>query len=394
MKYTRAALLLSLILYTVIIHALQIEPLLFKKYPNLKEKVACVSLCDLPTPITKLEQFGEKLGYPSVYIKRDDLSGKIKGTTRLYGGNKPRKLEWLLADALQQGANTVVTYGCAGSNHALATAVYANECNLKTILMLKPQPNSNVVRQHLMLDYECNSELRAFSNNEVRDAARKKIVAENPHAYFIPTGGSTLIGTLGFVNAAFELQQQIQTSVIPEPHLIYLPIGSCATTAGLLLGMALNHAKTKVIAVAVEPEEEPEELENNTRILFQTTNEFLHNADNSIPLVAFPEHLFSVNKNFSSTAYGLWTREDALAIRIFKELEHITLEGTYSTKPVSAFIDDVLHRRIKNEIVLIWNTYCGQHLDVKRGLHSYKELPQEFHDYFEQDIQALDKITS
>src|SRR5688572_4428837 len=118
---------------------------LFTQFPELQKKIRLVELCDLPTPIVHLQTFGAAVGHNNIFMKRDDLSGKkIDETLRLYGGNKPRKLEFLLADALARNAHIIITYGCAGSNHALATAVHAKTVGLKTILMLKNQPNSHI----------------------------------------------------------------------------------------------------------------------------------------------------------------------------------------------------------------------------------------------------------
>ena len=114
---------------------------LFKNYPLLKEKLPYISLGNFPTPVEKLEKMGSKLGLDNLYIKRDDISG----TT--YGGNKVRKLEFVLGQALKSGVKEVMTFGFAGSNHALATAVYANKLGLRSISMLFPQPNAYYVRK-------------------------------------------------------------------------------------------------------------------------------------------------------------------------------------------------------------------------------------------------------
>jgi len=384
--------MLLAILISILHVSLQAETALFRAYPALQEKIPYIPLCTLPTPITKLETFGAKIGHENLYLKRDDLSGKIVNTAYLYGGNKPRKLEWLLADAVDKGMHTVITYGCAGSNHAVATAVYAKELGLKSILLLKQQPNSEVVRSNLLADLAAHADVRAFATHAERDAARDGLLTQDPHTYFIPIGGSTPLGCLGFVNAAFELYEQIHEGIAPEPHIIYLPIGSCATTAGLILGLALNNSNIKVIAVAVEPESKPGNYLRKTEHLFKEANELLHAADNSIPLVDFPHELFTVNTAFCGKAYGVWTQEAALAVKLFQEYEGIALEGTYSTKPVTAFIDDMVENKITNEVVLIWDTYCG--FDTTTEQHAYQELPEAFHHYFQQEVQTLNRLVA
>ena len=126
---------------------------LFERYPLLRDKLPHVLLGEFPTPVQKLERLGVDLGVNHLYIKRDDLSGKV------YGGNKPRKLEFLLGNALRSNVKEVMAFGGAGSNHALATAIYAQQVGLKSISMLMPQPNAQYVRRNLLMSHYCGAEL-------------------------------------------------------------------------------------------------------------------------------------------------------------------------------------------------------------------------------------------
>ncbi|MFC2000465.1 pyridoxal-phosphate dependent enzyme, partial [Chloroflexota bacterium] len=109
---------------------------LFEQYPLLQEKLPYMSLGEFPTPVHKLDGLGRELGIGQLYVKRDDLSGQA------YGGNKIRKLEFLLGDALRANADEVVVFGGIGSNHAVATAIYVKQLGLRSISMLVPQPNA------------------------------------------------------------------------------------------------------------------------------------------------------------------------------------------------------------------------------------------------------------
>src|SRR4030042_4466207 len=120
---------------------------LFKHHPLLKDKLPYISLGEFPTPVQKLNQVGKTLGLDQLYVKRDDLRSK------LCGGSKVRKLEYLLGQALRTQVKTVLTFGNAGSNHALATAIYAKRLGLKCISMLLPQPNASFVRTNLLMGY-------------------------------------------------------------------------------------------------------------------------------------------------------------------------------------------------------------------------------------------------
>jgi len=388
----RKFLFIFLVIYNVVNAAVS-ELSLFKKYETLQSKLPYIKFCDLPTPIVKLEHLGKYIGCKNLFMKADYLTGKKEADgSHLYGGNKPRKLEFLLADARSKGKETIITYGCAGSQHALATAVYAKEMGFKkSILMLKDQPNSPIVRHNLLLDYYIGVELRFFINNKERGLAAEEILKSDNRAYLIPTGGSNEIGTIGFVNAAFELAEQIDQELIKEPDFIYIPIGSCATTAGLLLGIQVAGVKSKVIAVAVEPEEVEDEFYLKTKELFEKSNKYLNSLDESFKIESFPEDKLIVNKKFSGIQYGLVTKEASDAMCLVNKIEGIKLEGTYSAKPIAAIMDDIANDVIKDGTVLFWNTFCGIDYSYLTKSVDYKKLPVEFHKYFEEDVQPLSK---
>lgn len=366
---------------------------LFEKFPDLQKKLSYISFCDLPTPINKLENFSKYLNYKNIYIKRDDLTGKkLENGMRLYGGNKPRKLEFLLADALNKDAKTIITFGCAGSNHALAISVYSKVLGLNSILMLKPQPNSYIVRHNLLFDNFNNSEIKFFENNKVRAIAAQKILEKDKHSYLVPTGGSNAIGAIGFVNAALELSGQIQKGELQEPDFIYVATGSCGTTAGLLLGLKIAGLKSKIVSVCVEPEEEKDEFLFKIKNLFKQVNKLLNKLDSTIKLNEFPDNSLIINKNFCGKEYGLFIKEVMKAGKVFKNLENINLEGTYSAKPIAAIIDDGAKGLINDKVVLFWNTYCGFDFSYLSNFYDYKKLPADFHKYFENDVQEINKI--
>jgi 1-aminocyclopropane-1-carboxylate deaminase/D-cysteine desulfhydrase-like pyridoxal-dependent ACC family enzyme len=131
---------------------------LFEYHPELAIKLPYVSLGEFPTSVQKLDQLGKHIGLNNLFIKRDDLSGKA------FGGNKIRKLEFILGKALRSKVNEVLTFGSAGSNHALATAIYAKKLGLSSISMLLPQPNAYYVRRNLLLSYSCQAELHLLTN--------------------------------------------------------------------------------------------------------------------------------------------------------------------------------------------------------------------------------------
>lgn len=360
-----------------------------KQFPALR--VPHVSLCTLPTPVHKLEQLSKELG-ANLFVKRDDITGG-----QMYGGNKPRKLEFELARALTFGAKSIITFGCAGSNHAVATSEYARHLGLHPVGMLKPQANSHVVQKNLRLHLANGTELHYAPNNDARKIATIStwldLMNKGQQPYVIPTGGSTPLGALGFVNAAFELKEQIDAGLVIMPDYIYVPCGSCATTAGLLLGCKLAGLKCKIMAVAVEPEETIGEFHHNIFALFKKTKQLLHSLTNGqAPLeVDLCEDDLEINLNFAGTEYAVFTPEGVAAGELLKRTEDITIDGTYTCKAFAALLADVKSGKSKNKTVLFWNTYCGAAFENRAATAAYKKLPACFHRYFEEDVQELDK---
>ena len=131
---------------------------LFYYYPSLREKLPLLKLGDFPTPIQNLKKLSSLLKHNNLYIKRDDISNNI------YGGNKVRKLEFILADLIKHKKRVIITFGLAGSNYALATTIHASEVGLKTVLMLLPQPNSYHLQENLLLDYNFGADLHQQNN--------------------------------------------------------------------------------------------------------------------------------------------------------------------------------------------------------------------------------------
>lgn len=374
---------------------------LFKAYPALKEKVAHKQLGIFPTPVVKAEKLGAALGLTSLYIKNDGVSGTK------FGGNKVRKLEFLLADALEQKAKAVLTLGGAGSNHALATAVYAEQLGLESFSMLVPQLSASYVCRNLLLSLYYNAHLYHFPTKAAREVGIAQLneafhKETGNNIYYIPKGGSNALGALGFVNAAFELKEQIDAGVLPEPDVIYVSFGSKGTTVGLMVGLKAAGLKTVVIPVCDEEEDVEEGVE-----LISQVNQLLHTkllrtkkqfGPNSFwPITKKQEQTlqealrFNVNNNFIGQYYAQITPETAAAIELVKQTEGITLDGTYSGKACAAMLDDAKNGKLTGKVVVLWDTYCAGNFDEITSKLDYHQLPKEFHTYFELPLQELDK---
>jgi 1-aminocyclopropane-1-carboxylate deaminase/D-cysteine desulfhydrase-like pyridoxal-dependent ACC family enzyme len=363
---------------------------LFQRYQQLYETLPYVSLATLPTPIQKLQTLGSVIGHANIYLKRDDLSGK------LYGGNKIRKLEFLLAEAITYGADTVMTFGCAGSNHAVATAIDADMLGLHCIAMLKSQANSYGVRDNLLLHKVYNTEFHYYNTVDMRKIGTLCTWLDHYYyhgkfPYIIPTGGSCPLGAIGFVNAAFELKEQIEQGHLPEPDYIYVPCGSKGTAVGLLLGCTASGLTSKVVAVVVEPADKSL-FEQELKQFFHATNKLLHELDPSFDFYEFPSQNLIINHEFRGPNYAVFSEEGAEARELMSHAEEIALDGTYMAKAFACMVDDSKQSDFKDKVILLWNTYCG--LDFKEQLEAvdYHQLPHSLHSYFELPVQALDQV--
>ncbi len=311
----------------------------------------------------------------------------------MYGGNKVRKLEFLLAQAKLLGATKVLTFGCVASNHAVATAVHARRLGMYPICMLKHQPPSKVAQHNLLMHLNYNSELHYSPNDDIRKLNTFMVWLDHYKKdglvpYIIPTGGSNVYGTIGFVNAAFELASQIKNGAMPEPTHIYIPCGSGATTAGILLGCKAAGLDVQIVAVAVEPDED-HLLDQTINQLFKDTNHYLNALDNSFPLLSYAEDDLIINRHFTGSHYGMFTQEGVDAARELQDLENIILDGTYTAKAFACLLNDA--RKQPQKIILFWNTYSSLSFSEQNKSIDYTNLPKCFHDYFdENNIQPLD----
>ena len=361
---------------------------LFEQYPRLRKAVPYISLGTFPTPVVKLDRLGTELGLGSLCIKRDDVSGKT------YGGNKVRKLEFILAQALRENKKEVLTFGGAGSNHALATAVYAGVTGLGSINLLLPQHNARYVAKNLLMSHYSGAELHFTANRRAVRISTTLEILKHTLRYgrspmVIPFGGTTPLGTTGFVNAAFELCGQIRNGELPEPDYLYVALGSMGTAAGLALGLHAAGMKTRVKAVRVVNESIAGEQKFGS--LFRKTNTLLHAHDSSFPVIDNPTENTGIIHDFFGEEYALFTREGMEAVYRMRDTEGIMLDGTYTGKTCAALFHDAKNDALRGKNVLFWNTLNSRDFSDKIADIDYHSLPEPFHRYFEEDVQPLDR---
>ncbi len=351
---------------------------LFDAYPSLAE-LPHRPFAALPTPVQR-NAFLSDRGGAEVWVKRDGLSHD------LYGGNKVRKLEFLLAGALKRGSKRVVTTGAIGSNHALATALFAREFGLACRLVLFNQPVTEHVRMSLRLFHYAGAELELAPSYPqlVWRMGRYEAMARLPmvgqRLTVIPGGGSSPLGALGYVNAAFELAEQVRDGLCPIPKAIYVPAGTCGTLAGLIVGFRLMDWPTQVIGVRVVPSflANPTaiaQLANKTAALMQA---FGHDVD----WQRLDAAAVTLLDGYIGDGYGDVTTASAEAVELGQKAG-LRLETTYTGKTVAALLDAVRDGRHGTEPVLYWNTYNEQNLSPLAERVPVDALPSAFHRYFE-----------
>lgn len=363
---------------------------LYRAYPALQKTLAHRAVGDMPTPIVRLAHIERSCNARcQLYLKDDGLTGPLTSTGRLFGGNKVRKLEFLLADALDQGAKSVVTFGCIGSNHVVATGALAQQLGLRCIALLQPQAITDVVKRNMLLMHAYAIEMILNPNREARALQTICSFIQNKYRYgtfpyFIPTGGSCPLGIVGFVNAAFELKEQIEAGLLPEPDYIYVATGSCGTVVGLTLGVRAAGLATKVVGVVVEPVASEDSFRQNIVKLLQSTNALLHEKDATFPLYMWDDTACTLSFAFGGTEYGVATPEGLAAVQLLQEQESIVVDTTYTSKAAAGMLQAIADGIHDGHTILFWHTFCAA---VDESVIASAELMPPFQQFFEHPIE-------
>ncbi|WP_424943835.1 D-cysteine desulfhydrase [Aliiroseovarius crassostreae] len=289
-------------------------------------------IAHLPTPLERLDRLTAELGGPEIWIKRDDCTGLSTG------GNKTRKLEFLMAEAELQGAEMVMTQGATQSNHARQTAAFAAKLGMECHILLEDRTgsdnhnynyNGNVLLDHL---HGATTEKRpgGLDMNAEMEAVADKLRADGKKVYTIPGGGSNPTGALGYVNCAFEMLAQANDRGLKLDHIVHAT-GSAGTQAGLIVGLKAMNAQIPLLGIGVRaPKPKQEE---NVYNLACATAEKLGCAG-----VVQREDVVA-NTDYVGEGYGIPTESGIEAIQMFAELESILLDPVYSAKGAAGFID-------------------------------------------------------
>lgn len=283
------------------------------------------------TPLERLTRFSQAIGGPNIYIKRDDLLG-LTG-----GGNKTRKLEFLVADALAQGADTLITCGGVQSNHCRLTLAAAVKEGLKCRLVLdemvpgsyNPEANGNVFLYHLLGVEKVKVVPRGTDLMSELQNAAAEVMAEGRKPYIIPMGGSNHLGALGYVACAEEIMGQTFEAGLDIHHIV-LPGGSAGTHSGLLLGLYANSCHIPVTGISVLNPKAV--LENRIAELMQQTAAYMEIN------VKVPSDAIECVDEYLGPGYTLPTAEMIEAVKLLASTEGILLDPTYTGKAMAGLI--------------------------------------------------------
>jgi len=285
-----------------------------------------------PTPLEFMPRLTEALGGPNLYIKRDDCTGL--GT----GGNKTRKLEFLMADALTQNADTIITQGATQSNHARQTVAIAAKMGMKCEILLEDRTGSKVDEYknsgNVFLDHLYGAHVRELPGGADMNAAMEmradelRVIGRKP--YIIPGGGSNPIGALGYVVCALEMVDQFNHLGLDVSCVVHAT-GSAGTQAGLLAGLQGTRSLIPVLGIGVRAPKDAQET--NVYNLACKTAELL-----GVPGAVARDSVMA-NCDYVGGGYGIPTPGMVEAVTMLARLEGILLDPVYSGKGMAGLID-------------------------------------------------------
>lgn len=322
-----------------------------------------------PTHLHRLDRLSARLGV-ELYLKRDDLSG-----VNLFGGNKMRKLEFLLGDAIEKGCDTVFTYGATQSNHAMQTAAACRQCGLSPILYLVSvvEPDPTDLRANLLLDHILGAEVHLVPilPGETEEQAEERsfrlgreqaerLDSAGRRCYDIPMGGASPLGSVGFLSGWVELMEQAAELGF-SPDCVCHATGTGGTLAGLAAGRALLGEDIPILSVAVSPKDGG--YEERTAAL----------ANEALALLGAEERVrpqdLRVERGYYAPGYEIPNEGGNEAVRLLARTEGILLDTVYSGKGFSGLLDQIRTGKIpQGSRVVFWHTGGATALFAEREM--------------------------
>ena len=344
------------------------------KFPILGKRLPRMQLTSLPTPV-KSRDIRIDSGRRTLAIKYDNLTGD------LYGGNKVRKLEYIFPRAAEKHGRRVATFGAVGSNHALATAIYARKAGFECTCFLSHQAKTPLVAATLNMHTKNGTELIRYGGAYAKRLNTLRHNLWGRRTWVIPMGGSSWLGTVGFVAAGLELAEQISNGEVAVPDKLYVGTGTMGTAVGIALGLAIAGIKTEINAVRVS-----DTLIMNAKamqLLLDKTVLMLRRLDDSVPADLAAQTNIRIRHEFFGPGYAQATQETEDAIGFAKRELDLKLESTYTGKAMAALLADMNEPANDKLNLLYWHTHNSIPLDVPTNEPlDESSLPREFLRYF------------
>jgi D-cysteine desulfhydrase family pyridoxal phosphate-dependent enzyme len=310
----------------------------------LTDHLPRIRLGHLPTPLHEMPRLSRALGGPRLFVKRDDLTGLATG------GNKTRKLEFSVAEALRRGADTLVTLGAVQSNHARQTAAAAAACGLRCVIVLRGHAPA-VATGNLLLDHLLGARI-VFSGERSREQVAEEVVAaetaERHRPYLIPVGASDEVGAAGFVAALEELNSQVDDLRLRVDRVVFAS-SSFGTQAGLCVGAKALGFKAQLAGIAIEDKREELQAAVAAIAARLASRMGLETSVAPAEVIGYDSYL--------GGGYAVLGEPEREAIQLAARHEGILLDPVYTGRAMAGLIDLVRRRDVgADETIVFWHT--------------------------------------
>jgi D-cysteine desulfhydrase family pyridoxal phosphate-dependent enzyme len=310
----------------------------------LTDHLPRIQLGQLPTPLEELPRLTRALCGPRLFIKRDDQTGLASG------GNKTRKLEFTVAEALRQGADTLITVGGVQSNHCRQTAAAAARCGLRCILVLRGSAPA-VRNGNLLLDHLLGAQV-VFSGERTREAVAEEIAKEQEaagyHPHVIPVGASNALGAVGFVAAMEELDNQVKERSLTVDRVVFAS-SSFGTQAGLCVGAKAIGFAGQLAAIAIDSPRD--ELQTGVAEIAAATIRRL-----GLKMTVAPEEVVAYD-GYLGAGYAIMGEPEQEAIALMARSEGILLDPVYTGRAMAGLMDLIRKGEFgRDETIVFWHT--------------------------------------
>lgn len=322
------------------------------------DKLPRIKMAQLPTPLEEMPRLSKVLGGPKLWIKRDDLTGIA------FGGNKERKIEFVMADAIKKGADTIITTGAIQSNHARITAAAAKKLGLKVVLILRGNEPERY-DGNLLLDNLFGADIRFVQMDPQQalsemEKAAEELKNEGHSPYIVPGGASYPTGAVGYVNAMLELISQAKEKMTNIDYVAHAA-GSGGTQAGLVITNKALETETEILGMCIKSKAN----QWLTEKIVEIANGIGRLLD--LKAVAKQKDVVLVG-DYAGEDYGVLTPEAVEAIKLVARTEGILLDPVYTSKAMAGLIDFIRQRRFKKDDNVVFI-----HTGGTPGLFVYKE---------------------